>query len=62
MRGIQNKKGVYRLANYEEMSLGEAKSMLTIFYLKLQAEYFCKINNHSAKTELTPVLREEIIK
>ena len=49
VRGINNKKGVYRLSNYNEMDMGQARSLLTVFYLKLQAEGYCRLNNLTNK-------------
>lgn len=45
-----------------EMDMGQARSLLTVFYLKLQAEGYCRLNNLTVKNELTPALREEILK
>lgn len=53
---------MYRLSNYMEMDMGQARSLLTVFYLKLQAEGYCRLNNLTVKNELTPALREEILK
>lgn len=44
------------------MDMGQARSLLTVFYLKLQAEGYCRLNNLTNKSELTPALREEILK
>lgn len=37
--------------------MGQARSLLTSFYLKLQAEGYCRLNNLTVKNELTPALR-----
>ena len=61
MRGMARQRGMIRLATQKGVDMGQTRSVLTQAYLKLQAEAYCKSHNYTAKTELTPAIREELL-
>ena len=56
-------KGVYPIVQKAKDNLiGGIKYQLELFYIRLQAETFFKTKNYSHKTQLTPAIREKLLR
>lgn len=58
--GLNNPRGVYAQVKVKELDVGEVRDALTLFYLKLQAEGYCRDHGYSSRTALTPTLKAEL--